>query len=82
MIITVICWTVIAGVLLLYGYSIYKNNIKTITLSIIISVIALLVTTSGVFVVATALGLIVLLVMATGRLIELIDKHAAKIEEI
>jgi hypothetical protein len=76
--ITAITWIVIAGILLLYGYSIYKNSIKTITLATVISVIALLATTSGAFAITTALGLIVLLVMATGRLIELIDKQAAK----
>jgi chromate transport protein ChrA len=75
---TAITWIVIAGILLLYGYSIYKNNIKTITLATVISVIALLATTSGAFAITTTLGLIVLLVMTTGRLIEPIDKHAVK----
>ena len=78
MIITVICWTVVAGVLLLYGYSIYKNNIKAITLAIIISVIALLTITSSVFVITTALGLPIILVMAVFRLSERSDKHATE----
>ncbi len=78
MIITVICWVVFAGILLLYGHSIYKNNIKTITLATIISIIALLVTTSGVFAITTTLGLIVLLVMSAYRLSERNDKHATE----
>jgi TRAP-type C4-dicarboxylate transport system permease small subunit len=78
MIITIICWVTFAGILLLYGYSIYKNSIKAIIPAIIISVIALLATTSGVFFITTALGLIVLIVMAACRLIELTDKHATE----
>ncbi len=78
MIITVICWVVVVGILLLYGYSIYKNNIKTITLAIIISVIALLATTSLAFVFTTALGLLIILGMAICRLSERSVKHTTK----
>ena len=70
MIITVICWTIFAAILLLYVYSVYKNKIKIIIPAIIISFIALLATTSGVFFITTALGLIILLVVAADRLLE------------
>jgi len=68
-VITAICWTVIAGVLLLHCYSIYKRNIKGIALALAISVIALLATTSGAFVILAALGLYALLGMTAYKTI-------------
>jgi hypothetical protein len=64
-----ICWTVIAGVLLLYCYATYKHSIKGIALALIISVIALLATTSGAFVILAALGLFALLGMTAYKTI-------------
>ncbi|MFA5629391.1 MAG: hypothetical protein WC958_03980 [Dehalococcoidales bacterium] len=75
---TAIAWAVIVGVLLLYGYSIYKRSIKGVALALIVSVIALLATTSTAFVITTALGLLIILVMAAFKLSERNTKPSAE----
>ena len=68
--ITAITWVVITGIVLLYGYFIYKRSIKGIAFALAISVIALLATTSLAFVITAALGLLIILIMTAFRLSE------------